>query len=394
MKTKIAIYIIIVFSVVVMYFNNGHGQSVLMHFIMYLSPFLLILGNNFFKRKNLLPICLMISIAFTGVVHSEVFRFSTVIYSMMFILTFVYFQSLVDASALSIDQLCKLTRLIIKLYAIVLLFQHLGVLFNLPILNENPGIIYDTFKTNSLSNEASHTGPIVTILMFTYIKLLELKLGGGKLSYQILYKHDKWIIIYYLYIVLGSLSVTCLFALVVLSLYFINKKHFIIGLATFTLLLILIIFSDSELGERIRVLLPAVAGLDPRSIYLIDPSSSARIGPILVYFNEFNILDFNTWFGFGCDYATRHVMYVMTGSDVSDDFGEIGGIINFMYNYGFIASMLYFCMIIKITKIKSFLFLLYITLFIVSPFNVHMTWLFLMLSYLIRYFEKNKLIYA
>ena len=390
MKRKLVFYIIIVFSVIIMPLNNGHGQSMPMHLILYLAPFLLLVNANKLSKKDILPILLMLSIAMTGITHPEAFRLSTVLYSMMFIITFVYFTKLIDYSSFSATDLLRLSRLLVFAYAVILLLQHIGVLFNLSIINENKGIIYDGLKVNSLSNEPSHTGPIVASLFFTYLKMKEIRLGLEKISFKRLLTEDKWLVIAFYYTMLGSISVTCILAMLVISLYFIRLRHVLLGVFGVSLLSLLVVFSDTELGERIRVLIPVVLKMDPAAIYLIDSSASARIGPFLVYLQDFKVFDFNTWFGYGCDYGTRYVMDVMTGSQVEDDSFDIGGIVNFIYNYGLIPFLLFFIMITRITQIKSFLFFMYLTLFFVSPFNVHMTWLFIMLAYCITYFERRR----
>ena len=339
-----------------------------------------------------MPILLIGSIALTMFVHPNEFRLSTVAYSIMFVISYIYFTKLIQSNSFSYLDLLKLSRFVVLAYTIVLLFQHLGILFHLPIINENPGIEYDSFKVNSLSNEPSHTGPIVAISFFGYIKMKELQLGIKRVSFRTLFRQDKWVIIGFFYTMLGSLSVTCILSMLVISLYFVSKRHLLAGILFISVLTISVIFSDNSIGERIRTLLPALLLLDPQTLYYVDPSSTARIGPIMTYILEFSPFNVNCWFGYGCDYGTRHVMYYMTGNYVEDEFGEIGGIINFIYNYGMISFVLFLSMIIKITKIKSFMFFIYITLFLVSPFNVHMTWLFIMYVYCINYFQNRKTI--
>lgn len=392
MKRYLVYYILYVFSVIIIYLNNGKAQSIPMHIIMYMAPFLLFAEPNKFKKEDLLPFTLMFFIFLTCIIHPKVFRLSTVLYSIMFIFTYMYFTKLVRYSKFNYLDLLKLSRIVIIGYAIVLLMQHVGVLLNFPILNENPGIIYDSFKTNSLSNESSHTGPIVSILFFSFIKMREIQLGIKKISFKRLLKNDKWVVYCFYYVIIGSISVTCILSMLIITLYFISKKNIISGSVLFLIILTGVIFSNTALGERIRILLPSVLYFDPQALYFIDPSSSARIGPIMTYIIDFKPFDINTWLGYGCDYGTSHVMYFMTGKEVEDSFGDIGvgGIINFIYNYGMVPFLLFLSLVIRITKVKSFLFIIYLSLFFVSPFNVHMTWLFVMLAYSINFYINQK----
>lgn len=389
MKKYFVYYIFLVFSIIIISLNNGRAQYVPMNIYLFLAPFLLLFSRNI-NRQDLLPILLIGSIALTMFVHPNEFRLSTVAYSIMFVISYIYFTKLVRSSSFSYLDLLKLSRFVVLAYTIVLLFQHLGILFHLPIINENPGIEYDSFKVNSLSNEPSHTGPIVAISFFCYIKMKELQLGIKRVSFRTLFIQDKWVIISFFYTMLGSMSVTCVLSMLIISLYFVSKRHLLTGILFISVLVISVIFSDNSIGERIRTLLPTLLLLNPQTLYYVDPSSTARIGPIMTYILEFSPFNVNCWFGYGCDYGTRHVMHYMTGNYVEDEFGDIGGVINFIYNYGMISFVLFLSMIVKITKIKSFMFFIYITLFLVSPFNVHMTWLFIMYVYCINYFRNQE----
>ena len=148
MKKYFVYYIFLVFSIIIISLNNGRAQYVPMNIYLFLAPFLLLFSRNI-NRQDLLPILLIGSIALTMFVHPNEFRLSTVAYSIMFVISYIYFTKLVRSSSFSYLDLLKLSRFVVLAYTIVLLFQHLGILFHLPIINENPGIEYDSFKVNA-----------------------------------------------------------------------------------------------------------------------------------------------------------------------------------------------------------------------------------------------------
>ena len=108
MKKYFVYYIFLVFSIIIISLNNGRAQYVPMNIYLFLAPFLLLFSRNI-NRQDLLPILLIGSIALTMFVHPNEFRLSTVAYSIMFVISYIYFTKLVRSSSFSYLDLLKLS---------------------------------------------------------------------------------------------------------------------------------------------------------------------------------------------------------------------------------------------------------------------------------------------
>jgi hypothetical protein len=131
--------------------------------------------------------------------------------------------------------------------------------------------------------------------------------------------------------------------------------------------------------------------LDAVNIYRTDGSSAARIGPYIVYAQEFDLLNLNTWLGYGCDYGGLHAYSVMVGHEVEKNLG-VGGMINFLYDYGLISFIPFLILIIQNTGVRSFGFFLFIFIYSTVAFNMYTLWIFVILTYSIWYFKRQNII--
>ena len=139
----IALYIIIIALAVSPAFALGDGnRNLFLIGIMYLSPIILVLYIGFYKGEVLLLAFIVSIIAFPLLLHPETMRWSTVLYSIMFALTFMAYRRLLYDSYFTINRYQTLIKFLIYAYFITLLIQQFSVLIGLPIFNLSNYLIY------------------------------------------------------------------------------------------------------------------------------------------------------------------------------------------------------------------------------------------------------------
>lgn len=386
MKKFWVYYTIIVFSIIIIPFTIDKQYYIPQYIILFLSPLLVLTKAP--KMIDLVLALLGVVMLSTYFTHPENFRFSTIAYSLLNFCMFSCYYKLFPQSNIKPVDFQKLIKYILYSFAVVLAIQDVSRLAGITPFNESYNI-YNGFKFNSLSFEASQTGAVVTVLMYAYIKLEELKLGRRIDLLQLYHKH-RWVLFSYLFVSVFSLSVACLFSLAILSLYFVSSKY---GVAAFVIISIsaFLFFSiGSETGNRILALFPLILTGDVDALFMGDASSSARIAPALIYLREFDFFSFDTWLGHGCDYGRFHTWQVMTGRITDDTPLSVGGMIFFLFDYGLLPFIIFLYFVRTQIKFKSFTFLLFASLFIFNGLNFYSTWLFFIVIYSINYYQKWK----
>lgn len=352
--------------------------------VMFLSPFLLV--REGFDKKDRILFFLMLSILMTAFTHPSVFRLSTVGYSMLFVTTYMYYGKIFSKEHVDISGFQGFAKGIIIAYAVVLLVQISSRLLGIPPINAS----YNTeegLKLNSLSYEASQIGATITIFMYAYIKMEEIKNGKKFIFLQLFQGNVKKVFISYVVTIFFSFSVTCYLALFIFVLYFVSLKKIVKGSIVVFIGLIIFFSIGTEIGDRILVVMSALPSMDVRMLYEADASASARIVPLIVFFQEFNLFSIDLWLGHGCDYGNLHIWRILMDDDNAEGSMAVVGIFGFIYDYGLIAFLIFLNFIHSLCKFKSFEFLLYMTLFFISGFNEHGTWVFFMVIYAINYFN-------
>lgn len=348
--------------------------------VMYASPILFLGKLKYLNSSDIMPGALVVSIIVSCLFNSSLFRLSSLLYTCMFVGTFLLFKKSIMTTNIRIEQMMHFLKFIIILYSIVLIIQQLSFLLNLPIINEAYGGENErSLKMNSLTIEPSNTGPIVTILLYVYIKLREYR-TGCRLSLKQLFICERKLVMAYIYICIGSFSVSCVFSLFVFLIYFVNFRHFfqknfsIICLSA--IIVGIVIYALPELYERMSNLITAIITLDPQTIYEIDSSSSARLTPPIIYINEFSLLNSHVWLGYGMGYGGAHTFSVLSAQNV-DEFTGMGGIIQTFFDNGLITGMLLLYFMFKLCKGFTYaLALFFLIIFLQFSLNSYVLWLF------------------
>ena len=116
----------------------------------------------------------MLSIIFIPLFYRpDEMRWSTILYSCMFCLSFIAYTFLLRKSKISPIQFTQIIKFLIIAYAAMLLIQQFCVLLGLPIINISNYSVLSPWKLNSLAAEPSHSARIVALLMYCYLVLHE-----------------------------------------------------------------------------------------------------------------------------------------------------------------------------------------------------------------------------
>lgn len=358
--------------------------------IMCVSSFLLL--KNFSIQKSDISLYIFILTLLGSTLYTGIFNLFSLIYSLLFILTFIEYKHLIKINSISANKFTKILRTIIFSYGIVLIIQQLSKYLKIPAINGLPFYI-DNYRYNSLSNEPSHTSIIILIIMISYMYVKSLSLNG---RYNISYAFKKDYLLWgtYLYILLTSGSSTGFLVIPVTFLYFIRLRNLVIFIILLiTIFSLSITYIDIPAFIRIKELLPVLLTLDPEQISFIDQSGAARINPILYYFSDFNITSPQTWFGYGRGYSEPMLMDRIIGINNEYATGAGGVFPILFYDYGLISGILFLICLYKhcYSNKTFFLIIIWILFFYSATLNSYLQWLYFTISYsTIHYTKSNK----
>jgi hypothetical protein len=322
-------------------------------------------------------------------IHPKAFRLSTVLYSGLFYVQIITFRTLAK-DYLRVETYNKFVKALIYLFFIVLIIQQLSELAHIDGFNRF-GFFEARWKMNSLAQEPSFLPGSMILLMLSYVRTSILLSGEKTYDIKNKFKEDKYIWLAFFYTVVGCGTTAGIFALPFFLLYFVKDKVIrkLPFFATAVILLFLLIsFLFPYVQERFNNVFSVITKMDPYEMYDQDPSASARIAPYMFLLKEFTFSKDFIW-GHGIDYATHYFSFELVGEELDAGIG-IGGIVNFLYDYGFIAFIL-FMLYLRHTTLKSFLSynaLLWFGVFSISQINIALCWAF------IAFMESNAILEA
>ena len=357
--------------------------------VMSISPILLIVFNKYHKT-DVWIFFFLISIVMVPLIHqTHSMRWSTVLYSCMFGLSFMAYTRLLSISKLMPFKYLKVLKILIKAYAIILLIQQICVFFNLPIFNVSNYLASQPWKLNSLAAEPSHSSRIVGLLMYSYIIMREITINR-EYNLKKDFKYDKWVWLAFIWTMVTMGSSTAFLFLALVLLKFLKRKNIIpliiISIAVFSLMNILGI----EQFERTLKVAKAFITLDVNTIIETDHSASLRIVPILILIPMLSIFSLNGWFGHGVDYVSTFMSDFIPG--VPEGISG-GGFLQFWMEYGFICFIIFIFGSIRylIKQNDKFSIVFWFILIFIVGVNNQITWLCVLLLFTNKYFLNFKL---
>ena len=321
-------------------------------------------------------------ICFLCASFQEYIRFSTIGYLGMFIISYITYYNLVYLGAFTFSSFIKLLQGLIIAYGVILILQQIALLMGfhfLPPINLVNQQFLALTKLPSLSMEPSHSARILTVLMLSYLRCIELTNNGVKPSIMTLFKIEhRWVTILFLWTMLTMGSGTAFIGLGLLSIYFIQWKTsiYIIPLLIGFLFLGQVL-EINQMDRAMRVTQTAITG-NTKEIQAEDGSAATRIIPIINTI-KIDLTKKESWFGNGTlSYEKASTGWMRTSDKISvvEQYGLIAFIVSLI--------LVYTCAIHDFFSIETLVFLI---LFGMSLTNIYYVWGAMMIFTAVRYFQ-------
>ena len=264
--------------------------------------------------------------------HPETFRWSTYIYSILLVLTYISFYNLVYIERVfTIDHFIRICKWFMMAYFIVCIIQQIltiaGIVY-FPLLNMMQNLDRG-LGCQSLSAEPSHFARFMLVFYYAYVKCCEYKRNEGPFTLSELFNGEhKWVTIRFLWMMLTMGSGTAFVCLILFALYFVRKDNWYYIIPILIVCYILIQNSGIESLDRATNTIEATATLDSKTVQETDGSASVRIVPML---NSINA-DFSkreTWLGYGIDAGIHN----MANRTLFDDYGFLFYIFTLIFTF-------------------------------------------------------------
>ncbi|MFI3296371.1 MAG: hypothetical protein R3Y59_01955 [bacterium] len=355
---------------------EGLAISVVKVGLMAIAPFIWLLYSPVFTKATMWSVLYMLTTTFALYVQWDNVRSSTLIYSLLFLLMFnMYYTLIYVKEVFTLDYYIKLIRILIFAYAITFVLQQMFVFVGIryfPIINLMNADYYTVFRLNALAIEPSQAARILTVAAYVLLKLLEVK-RGEKLPLVVLYRENKKTIIAFIYIMLFMGSGTAYVGLAILSLYFVDKKYLIEIIPAVIILFFVIKQIDYDPFNRFVAVVETSITLDSEAMRHVDNSASARTNIIFNTIKYFDLSD----------------PYLLFGHGEGATFTSSTAIVSAIYDYGLIS---YICKLaLFFTCCFSGFFslpvLMFVLLFSFNIGNIAYGWAALMMLSTLKYFQ-------
>jgi hypothetical protein len=366
-------------------FALGEGnRNLLLIGVMGLSPIIILYFGRFDRINPWLAFFMVSIIIFPLIYQPQSMRWSTVLYAIMFCLTFIAYKELLYHSKFTVIHYYKLLKYLIYAYFIVLLIQQFCVLTGLPIFNLSNYNPINPWKLNSLSAEPSHTARVVALLLYSYITIKELLLDRSY-NFRLDFKKDKWVWIAFFWTMVTMGSGTAFLFIVVVLLKFIRFKNLIPIFILAGGIIIALNFIEFPAAERTYKTVMATLTLNEATIIEADHSASIRILPVIILSQMVTLNSFDGWFGHGVDYVSTFLSDYIPG--VPEGISG-GGFLQIWMEYGFISMLLFFIFSFFNSYKKGGFFSIFFWFMLVFLYGVNnqIVWLCLILLYTNKYF--------
>ena len=381
-QRNIAAFLLVLFCIQYIPLESRDGVSYLKLLVSMLCPFVIILKSPWMSKPLLLFFAYYSLVLIAAVSHPATLRWSTVLFALSFMLIYIaYYNLTVINKVFTKEFFVRLIRGLIAAYAIFLVLQQclllVGIkvfaLFNL-VQDLGRGI-----AGNALSYEPSSAAVILSFSFLSLLRMYEME-ENGKLSLTQLWIKDKWIVIVFVYTMLGLVSGTAMVGLPLIALYFVSQRQYLVAIPIAILILLLFFNIDYLPLERARNSLMAFITLDKQAVMNADGSAAARIIPVVNTLTKLDLSSWEGWLGHGVDYGLSKWIF--------SDRVMLGGIAD----YGFLSFIVmqiavYTCMIRKFFSLET---LLWMFLGMMTLGNVPINWGAMMLFTTVRYFQTNE----
>lgn len=316
---------------------DDSSRNLLLIGIMALSPIIFFIDFKLEAPDFLLILFASSIIFFPFLLHPETVRWSTLIYTLMFISFFLAYKSALFRGALSVEAYLNIIRFLIFAYFFTLVLQQLSVLFNFPIPNLSHYRPNEPWKLNSLSIEPSHSARVVGILMISFILISELQ-RARNYRINVEWRKDKylWLAFFWTMFTMGS-STTYIFVILI-AMYFLSNRT----VASFFIMTIFIYFIGAyfkiDAMDEILAIVLATISLDEQTILGTGSSGAYRILPTLVLIKMVDITTIESFFGHGVDHVSQFLYLYVPGLPIGS---SGGGVFQIWIDYGLVPFALF-----------------------------------------------------
>lgn len=359
------------------------GTTIIKLVLLTISPLLFVLRVPYVNKALLISFCYLGVCCITAFPQNYI-RFSTLGFMGMYLMAYVVFYNLIYEGTLSFETFCNLLRFSILLYGIVLFLQQLLLLLGItyfPMFNLSNQQFLSLTKLPSLSLEPSHSARLLTVMMLSYLRCLELRNGGGRVTVKMMFEQEhRWVTVLFLWAMLTMGSGTAFIGLGLLCLYFIRWQ------TVFYMVSVLAVFlfagqalEIKQLDRALRVAKATMTG-DIKEIQAEDGSAASRIIPI-VNTLRMDLTEKETWLGKGTSsYEQARTGWMRTTDKIAivEQYGLIALILSLL--------LVYSCMIRSFFCLETLVFLI---LFGMSLTNVYYVWGTMMIFTAVRYFQQK-----
>ncbi len=375
-------------------FIGDGGKNFLLIGVMALSPIYFFIHKVKRDRVVLAFIAFVFYITVSAFYNLEHFRANSFFYTVFFVVSFLVLRDGIIRGYFEIELLTKKIKWIIYAYFIVLLIQQFCVLAHLPVINqiafyENP------WKLPSLALEPSHLPRFLFFLMYAYLSLRDVVLSkcGGKTEI----KKDRlvWISYFWCMLTCGSTTALLFVCLIFLRGGKISFAKVMIAVGgCFVLTAVALLVVDTSLINRAILFVQSLATLSIDKIDAVDHSAAYRIAPFFAYLKNINILDLHFWLGSGLDTGRafcQRFMFILSNDAAYDKGVNIGGMVAFVVDYGFLFIVFLGYAIYQSVKKCDDKIILLVWLFssFVESINMQMFWFSLILLVCVGYYTKK-----
>lgn len=381
------IVLIIIAMTIAPSFALGEGnRNLLLIGVMVISPIIILYFGRFDRINGWLALFMVSIILFPLIGHPESMRWSTVLYSAMFCLTFMAYSELLQHSYFTPANYLKLLKFLIYAYAITLIIQQFCVLTGLPVFNLTFYDPLNPWKLNSLAAEPSHSARIVALLMFSYITITEI-VRKRKYNFKIDFKKDKWAWLAFIWTMVTMISSTAFLFIPIVLLKFIRVRNIVSLFVIFGIIIYLVDIMGITAFDRTYETFQATLTLNEAKIIEADHSASFRIVPLIVLGKKVGLTNLDGWFGHGIDNVSSFLSDLIPGMPEGM---TGGGLLSVWINYGFISFALFLIFSIKSSYIKGDLgtIIFWFMLVFLYDINSQIMWLCIVLLQTNKHFLK------
>ena len=384
-NSVIVIFLVVLLSVYPALLMNSAKQNMLLLGTMAISPIAIFLSQKILIKYDLPLIAMyVLMVSLPLVFYPTSVRWSTLIYTGMFISFFLAYVRILHSSELTAEQFKNLLKWLIHSYAITLLVQLTCFFLGLPIFNKiNVDLTHGFPRLNALGPEPAWTARILSLCMLLYCFLLDY-IKGYKVGLQEIVKEEKLVCISYVFAIIACGSTTGLIFACVLLCRFINIKSIL-----YVAILLFAIFCFGRTMEissfdRITKFLPALFTFNDDVIIEADRSGASRIVPTIATLKQLSLTTLEGWIGHGVDADMG--IYKMGGIKTN------GGAFSLWYNYGFVVQIIYLTYIIWICWVRNGWTLIAIAMLYIFggvTLNLQLLWFLLAMCCTYKYVIRN-----